>query len=143
MGQGRHREHLKVFLLAAIEAEAAGQGSQPRRIAPRLLGVAGGPPDQVVQPVGGVDRSAGIEGLHHHLGGGHPGTGGAAGPAIDRFGADLDPIAPFPPELHAPEARLVRFRDPSVDPQPVGALPHGGFFHQDLQVGGSGSGFGP
>jgi hypothetical protein len=25
----------------------------------------------------------------------------------------------------------------------VGALPHGGFFHQDLQVGGSGSGFGP
>ena len=143
MGQGRHRQHLEVFQLAAIEAEAAGQGAEPGRIAPRLLGEAGGPPDQVIQPVGRVDRSAGIEGLHHHLGGGHPGTGGATGPAVDRFGGDRHPIAPFPPELHPPETRLVRLRHPPVDPQPVGALPHGGFFHQDLQVGGPRRRLGP
>ena len=143
MGQGRHRQHLELFRLAAIKAEAAGQGAQPGRIVPRLLGEAGGPPDQVIQPVGGVDWAAGIEGLHHHLGGGHPGTGGAARPAVDRFGADLDPITPFPPDLHPPETQLVRFRHPPVDPQPVGALPHVGFFHQDLQVGGAWRRLGP
>ena len=49
MGQGRHREHLEVFLLVTIKAEAAGQGAQPDRITARLLGEAGGPPDQMIQ----------------------------------------------------------------------------------------------
>ncbi len=129
-GAGQHREALRA---QAIKTQAAGLSREQRRIATGLFREAGGPPDQMVEAVGRRDQAAGVEGLHHHPPIDAADAGGVAGPTVDRFTLQQQPVERLAPDPHPPAPGLVRLGHPAIDPERFGAEA-GGALLKDHQV---------